>query len=150
MTISHSWTGNQSFISMLNLLYFGQSLNVSLLRIIFLIKEILTRACRNRFVNRLCLALPLAIYHQVRIFFFPNILLYSPNAPVTPPPKRSNTLSKISVLCTWFCIANLYHNLNNAFQRSPFFPRALFSLWTRKQPFRRHVSGSKNDYFTNR
>lgn len=84
-----------------------QSLNVSLLRIIFLIKEISIRACSNHFLDVLSFALPWTVYHPTRTFLFPNRSLC---LPMLQPPLTQE-VGKLD-FSFWFCIIKAYYKLD--------------------------------------
>lgn len=84
-----------------------QSLNVSLLRIIFLIKEISIRACSNHFLDVLSFALPWTVYHPTRTFLFANRSLC---LPMLQPPLTQE-VGKLD-FSFWFCIIKAYYKLD--------------------------------------
>lgn len=71
--------------------------------------------------------------------------------PPTPPPKdRQTVFSKISVLPSWFLLITHTTNAITSFPKNFFCYCCRFLFGSRKSPFHRPVSRSRNNYFANR
>lgn len=124
-----------------------------LLRIIFPIKGILTRACRNRFSNVLSLALPCLDCSLPAMIFSSQpsaVPCQCPRHPTPPPKDRQTVFGKISVLPSWFLLITHTTNAITSFPKDLFCYRCRFLFGSRKSPFHRPVSRSRNNYFANR